>query len=110
MARSVAARVNDQVADWIQEKADSRATTKGRIVEEILRDAYQGRSESGSSGDAEKSLPQGVYVPDSDKHDYAVKYTGYNGDTRRKYYKTRRGAVKKAGRVKEEEQLSLSNV
>jgi hypothetical protein len=100
--------VNDQVADWIQEKADSRATTKGRIVEEILRDAYQEQDEGGSND--EEPLPQGVYVPNSDKHDYAVKYVGYNGDTRRKYYKTRRGAVKKATRVKEEEQLSLSNV
>jgi len=110
MARSVAARVNDQVADWIEKKADSRATTKGRIVEQILRDAYQNQSESGSSEDAEESLPQGVYVPNSDKHDYAVKYIGYDGDPRRKYYKTRKGAEKKAARVKENTQQSLSSV
>jgi hypothetical protein len=91
--------VNDQVADWIEEKADRRATTKGRIVEEVLRDAYQERDEDESSG--EKSLPEGVYVPNSDKHDFAVKWRDYRGKDRRDYYKTREGAVGKVQRVRE---------
>ena len=105
----VAARVNERVYDWLEEQAEKEATTIGRIVEDELRESYQEKGGS-SDEDDEEPLPEGVYRPNSDKHNFAVKYVGYNGDTRRKYYKTRRGAVKKATRVKEDEQLSLSNV
>jgi hypothetical protein len=101
--------VNDQVADWIEEKADSRATTKGRIVEELLRDAYQEQGEGGSND--EESLPEGVYVPDSDKHDYALKYRDvYNGGVRRDYYKTREGVTNKRASVKESDQFAVVSV
>jgi hypothetical protein len=96
----VAARVNERVYNWLEEQAESEATTIGRVVEDELRESFQ--EKAGSSDDPDDNdLPKGVYVPDSDKNNFAVKYRGYNGDTRRKYYKTRKGAVEKAARVKE---------
>ena len=91
----------------LEEIADERRTTKARLVEEWVTDKIE-EFEDGSSG--EESLPKGVYVPNSDKNDFAVKFRGYDGDTRRKYYKTRRGAEDKAARVRESESRSLLNV
>ena len=97
MSEAVAARVNEQVAEWIEERADKTAKTKGRIVEETLREAYLRAEREGQDQETEE-LPEGVYVPDSDKYNYAVKFENYNGETRRKYYKSREGAVEKASR------------
>ena len=94
--KPVAARVNGDVAEWLEELADQQATTVGRIVEDKLREAYQNREKSGDSENADP-LPEGVYVPDSDKYNYAVKYQE-NGKARRKYYKTREGAERWAER------------
>lgn len=94
---AVAARVNPEIGEWVKEKADERQTTIGRIVEDTLREKY--REEEGSDGFessvSSKSLPEAVYVPDSDKYNYAVKFQR-DGKTRRKYYKTRSGAVNRA--------------
>jgi len=95
----VAARVHKSVAEWLEELAEEEATTVGRIVEDKLREAYQ--EESGSQQKSGNSLPEGVYVPNSDKHNYAVKFThDRTGETRRRYYKTREGAIKGANRLR----------
>jgi hypothetical protein len=105
----VAARVNERVYNWLEEQAESEATTIGRVVEDELRESFQ--EKAGSSDDpGDSDLPRGVYVPDSDKNNFAVKFRGYDGGTRRKYYKTRKGAEDKAARVKESESRSLLSV
>jgi hypothetical protein len=98
--KPVAGRVNERVYDWLEERAESEATTIGRIVEDELRESFQERA--GSSDDSgESDLPKGVYVPDSDKYSFAVKWRGHKGKTRRDYYKTREGALGKVERVRE---------
>ena len=98
MGEPVACRLHPELNEMLEEIADKRRTTKARLVEEWVTEKIEEFEEGGSS--SEESLPKGVYVPDSDKNNFAVKYRGYNGDTRRKYYKTREGAVEKAARVK----------
>jgi len=46
MSRSIGARVNDRVAGWVEEEAENRNTTIGRIVEEIVTEAYEEAQES----------------------------------------------------------------
>lgn len=46
MSRPVNARVHDRVAEWIEEQAENRNTTVGRIAEEILSEAYEQAHES----------------------------------------------------------------
>lgn len=45
MSRPVNARVHDEVAEWIEQQAENSNTTKGRIAEEILVEAYEARTE-----------------------------------------------------------------
>lgn len=46
MSRPVNARVHDRVAEWIEQQAENRNTTVGRVAEEILSEAYEEAQES----------------------------------------------------------------
>jgi predicted transcriptional regulator len=41
MARTVSARVNEEVAEWLEDYAETRKTTKARIVEEQVLELYR---------------------------------------------------------------------
>lgn len=41
MAKSVGARVNEKLYNWLEEKADENATTKARIIEDLLISEYK---------------------------------------------------------------------
>lgn len=80
----------------------------GSLVEEILRGAYNSQSsieevrrEDRSASQSAEELPDGVYRPDSHKYEYAVKFRDNDGETDRKYYKTRKKAVEAAERYRE---------
>jgi hypothetical protein len=102
----VAARVHKKVYSWIKEQADDRATTEGRIVEQLLKEAYQDRDseeseESEESGESEESaepsgdLPDPIYIPDSAEYDYALRVPESSSlRSDRKYYKTKEGVMK----------------
>jgi len=94
MSVTVSARVRPEVRDFLEEKAEERATTTARLVEELVLEKY--REERGGS-QSNDDLPKGVYEP-SGKYNFAVKYEGPSGDIVRKYYKTREGAVERAER------------
>jgi len=90
----VSCRPHPEINEKLEQLADKRRTTKARLLEEWIKEKLDEEMghESGESGG---SLPHGVYVPDSEKHSYAVKFEK-NGKTRRKYYKTREGAERRA--------------
>ena len=93
----VAARVHPEVGDWLDEKADERKTTVGRVVEDLLSELYKEETSGSQSGGETGDLPKGVYRPDG-KYNFAVKYESANGDVARKYYKTRKSAIERAKR------------
>lgn len=41
MAKSVGARINEELHDWLEEKAQEEKTTKARIIEDLLLDEYK---------------------------------------------------------------------
>lgn len=61
MTKSVGARVNEKIYDWMEEKADEEATTKARILEDLLveeykkdkRESQEGEQEGGQEGEQE---------------------------------------------------------
>jgi len=53
MAKSVGARVNEDLYDWLEDKADREATTKARIVEGLLIEEYKA-DEQVEHGDQEE--------------------------------------------------------
>ena len=99
MAENVAARIHPSLNEFLEEYADQRETTKARVIEEQLRklkEQEEGKSGQASGNGLGEGLPEGVYRPDG-KHDFAVKFMR-NGESRIKYFKTRRGALKRAER------------
>jgi hypothetical protein len=108
-SEAVACRVHPDVKRWLEEQAEDRGTTLGSYVEELLRSFYQGETmvpnKDGSmpndpEPDPGNSLPEGVYVPDSGKYDYAVRWRDDAGEAHRRYYKTRKGAIQGAKRLR----------
>jgi hypothetical protein len=93
MAENVAARIHPSLNEFIEEYADKRETTKARIIEEQLRELKRQEEGEPSEG-SEDGLPEGVYRPDGE-YNFAVKFEK-KGRTRRKYYKTREGALSRA--------------
>ena len=92
----VAARVHPEVGDWLDEKAEKRKTTVGRVVEDLLSELYKEESGGSQSGGESGDLPKGVYRPDGE-YNFAVKYER-DGEVGRKYYKTRKSAIERAER------------
>jgi hypothetical protein len=93
MAENVAARIHPSLNEFVEEYADKRETTKARVIEEQLRKLKE-QEEGEQRERAGNGLPEGVYRPEGE-HDFAVKFRE-NGRTRRKYYKTREGALNRA--------------
>jgi len=81
--------------------AGERRTTKAHLVESWLKEKVEEEigEEGNETSEGRETLPEGVYVPDSHKYDYAVAWHE-NGKTERKYYKTLSGAKKRAERVR----------
>ena len=106
-SEAVACRVHPDVKEWLEDRAEEQGTTLGSYVEELLRSMYQDNTmvpnEDGtmpSDPKPDNSLPEGVYVPDSHKYDYALRFTDARGNSKRRYYKTREGAVRGAKRLR----------
>jgi predicted DNA-binding protein len=97
MGEPVACRLHPELNRELEKIADERRTTKARLVEEWVTEKIE---EFEDESESEESLPEGVYRPNSDKHDYAVKWRDHAGNTRRDYYKTREGAREKVERVR----------
>jgi predicted transcriptional regulator len=96
---TVGARLHPEIKEQLEEMAEERKTTMARLIEEWVKEKVEAESEKRST-DGE-SLPEGVYVPNSEKHDYAVKwFDERKGKTRRRYYKTRSGAIQGAKRLR----------
>ena len=93
MAENVAARIHPSLNKFLEEYADQRETTKARVIEEQLRELKK-QEEGESSQTSEDELPEGMYRPNGE-HNFAVKFKR-NGNVRRKYYKTREAALKRA--------------
>jgi hypothetical protein len=96
MPKPVACRLHPEIDEELERLADERRTSKARIIEEWIKEKLEEETSGSSSSE---SLPGGVYVPNSEKYDYAVRYKR-DGETRRKYYKTRSGAINGAERLR----------
>lgn len=64
MAQPVACRVNSKVDDWLEQKADEKATTKARLIEEWILEEYRAEAES---EDNPARAPQLKEIDDSGK-------------------------------------------
>jgi predicted transcriptional regulator len=95
--QTVACRLHPDIKEKLEAMADERKTATSRLMEEWIREKVQESDDPSAKSD--KSLPEGVYVPNSEKYDYAVRYKR-DGETRRKYYKTRSGAINGAERLR----------
>jgi len=99
--KPVSCRPHPEITEKLEQLADERRTTKAHLVESWLKEKVEEEieEEGNETSEGREALPEGVYVPDSHKYDYAV--TWYeDGETRRKYYKTLEGAKKRAERVR----------
>lgn len=70
MAKSVGARVNEDLYDWLEDKADREATTKARIVETLLIEEYKqesDRQEDDSQEDEKVALAEVPQLRDLDE-------------------------------------------
>lgn len=74
MAKSVGARVNEDLYDWLEDKADREATTKARIVETLLIEEYkqddqlrEEEDESDEQGDEKVALAEVPQLRDLDE-------------------------------------------
>ena len=95
--KPVSCRPHPEINRKLEELADERRTTKARLLEEWIKEKIE---EEMGHGKTDGGLPEGVYVPDSRKYDYALKYTDGQGKSKRRYYKTRRGVVQAAERLR----------
>jgi predicted DNA-binding protein len=93
--KTVACRIHPDIKEKLEAMADERKTAKSRLLEEWIREKVEEHDDPSAKPD----LPEGVYVPNSEKYDYAVRYKR-DGETRRKYYKTRSGAINGVKRLR----------
>ena len=99
--KPVSCRPHPEITEKLEQLADERRTTKAHLVESWLKEKVEEEigEEGNETSEGRETLPEGVYVPDSHKYDYAVAWHE-NGKTERKYYKTLSGAKKRAERVR----------
>jgi predicted transcriptional regulator len=99
--KAVSCRPHPEINEKLEELADQRRTTKARLLEGWIKEKVEEEidEEGNKTSEGRETLPEGVYVPDSHKYDYAVAWHE-NGKTSRKYYKTLEGAEKRARRVR----------
>ena len=117
-SKSVAARVHQDVHEWLKQEAESRGTTLGSLVEDMLREKYKSQQPSpemegrnrrlSSTSGGGKTLPNAVYTPKSHKYDYAVRvYDTKKEKSVNKYYKTKRGVLDAIDRWEDSERWEM---
>lgn len=102
MSQTVSFVVRDDLAEWLESRADEEMKTVSSVVQDIVAAEYRRQTtagtanesvnESETSGDALDRHPDVWYRPDSDKHNFAVNHPS---EDKTRYYKTRDGAAKR---------------
>lgn len=89
MSKTVSFVARDELAEWLESKADEEMKTVSSLCQDIIAEEYRrGNQSEDRSETVFERYSDKWYRPDSKKHDFAVE--DLDGD--RRYYKTRRGA------------------
>lgn len=110
--KPVSCRLHPEIFEQLDEMAEERKTSKARIIEELIKGKVAEEfSRTGSEAEANPDLPEGVYEPDSLKHEYGVKWEWANrsGQNSKKidYYDDLANAERRARRVKNGDSKTL---
>jgi len=103
MSKTVSFVARDELAEWLESRADAEMKTVSSVVQDVVAEKY--RDEEAGSGSVEEAGSAGfddplekypeVWYELEEKHqnNYAVEHPSKDNST--KYYKTRDGAAKR---------------
>jgi len=107
MSETVSFVAREELAEWLESRADAEMKTVSSLVQDIVAEDYRRKAgeETPKGGNGEPAEepedvfdrnPKAWYHPNSQKHDYAVSVPadeGVHDEGKTRYYKTKHGAA-----------------